>query len=406
MATIKLYHENAYTKDFTANITKITSLPNDKWAVTLDRTAFYPASGGQPFDKGMLDDLPVIDVQEDGEDVIHITEARPVMGKVEGHIQWQRRFDHMQQHSGQHLLSSAFYSVLQANTVSFHLGAESSQIDLDIEAITPENLLEVELLANQIVFSTKALHTHWLNQSTIHSFPLRKAPAKDFAEIRLVEIVDFDYSACCGTHVTNTGEIGLIKIRNWERKNNGIRIDFVCGWRALGDYQQKNSILQQVSNRLSLPASAVLQGIENQLLKTEAISKELISVKQEYYRNLATTLSQQGEIIGRNKLIVHTLTKVTPNEISSIAKELVNTPHTIACICGTNADETKVHLVFSASPDVPLSMNHELKNILPLLNGKGGGSAQSAQGGGSNIDQLPTALTLAADHIKEQLYLL
>jgi len=406
LTTIKLYHENAYTKDFTANITKITSLPNAKWAVTLDRTAFYPTSGGQPFDKGMLDDLPVIDVQEDGEDIIHITEARPVTGKIEGHIQWQRRFNHMQQHSGQHLLSGAFYSVLQANTVSFHLGTESNQIDLDIEDITSENLLEVEILANQIVFSTKALHTHWLTQDTIHSFPLRKAPAKDFAEIRLVEITDFDYSACCGTHVANTGEIGLIKIRNWERKNNGTRIDFVCGWRALGDYQQKNSILQQVSSRLSLPDSEILQGIEKQLLKAEALSKELISVKQEFYRNLATTLSQQGEIIGHNKLIVHTLTNITPHEINNIAKELVNTPHTIVCIGGINADETKVHLIFSASPDVPLSMNHEIKNILPLIDGKGGGSAQSAQGGGSNVKQLPTALTLAADHIKEQLYLL
>lgn len=109
LSTIKLYYENAYTKDFTANITKITPLPNNKWALSLDRTAFYPTSGGQPFDKGMLDNLPVIDVHEDGEDIIHITEGCPVTSKVEGHLEWKRRFDHMQQHSGQHLLSGAFF---------------------------------------------------------------------------------------------------------------------------------------------------------------------------------------------------------------------------------------------------------------------------------------------------------
>ncbi|WP_245754975.1 DHHA1 domain-containing protein [Pelosinus propionicus] len=272
--------------------------------------------------------------------------------------------------------------------------------------MTFENLVEVEEFANQIIFSSKALHTYWANQDTLHSFPLRKSPIKDFSEIRLVEIADFDYSACCGTHVATTGEIGLIKIRSWERKNNGVRIDFVCGWRALRDYQQKNSTIQQVSNRLSLPSTAILQGIEKQLLKTEALSKELISIKQEFYHNLATTLFLQGEIIGNYKLIVHVLTNTTPNEVNSLAKELVSNPQTIACICGTNTDETKIHLVFSASPDVPLSMNHELKNILPLLDGKGGGSPQSAQGGGSKIDQLPNALTLATSHIKEQLYLL
>lgn len=406
MTTIKLYHENAYIKDFTANITKVNPLPDNKWAITLDRTAFYPTSGGQSFDCGFLDDLPVIDVQEDGEEVVHIVDVQPNTSQVQGHIDWARRFDHMQQHSGQHVLSGAFYSVLKANTVSFHLGTESSQIDLDIETLTPENLQAIEAAANQIVFSAKAIHTHWLNQDTIHRFPLRKPPAKDFSEIRLVEIADFDYSACCGTHVANTGEIGLIKIRSWERKNNGIRVDFVCGWRGLRDYQQKNIILQQVSSCLSLPISAIFEGIEKQLLKTETTTKELIAAKQELHRNLATTLYQQGDLIRHYKLIVYTLTSATPNEVTNLAKELISNPHIIALICGINADQSKAHLVFSTSPDVCLSMNQELKKILPLIDGKGGGNSQSAQGGGSKIDQLPAALSLAADSIKKQLFIL
>jgi alanyl-tRNA synthetase len=405
LPTIKLYHENAYIKDFTANITKVTPLPDNRWAILLDRTAFYPTSGGQSFDSGFLDDLPVVDVQEDGEEVVHIVEKRPNTSQVQGHIHWTRRFDHMQQHSGQHILSGAFYSVLKASTVSFHLGTESSQIDLDIETVTPENLQAAEDAANQIVFSAKPIHTHWLNQDTIHRFPLRKPPAKDFSEIRLVEIADFDYSACCGTHVANTGEIGLIKIRSWERKNNGTRVDFVCGWRGLKDYQQKNTILQQVSSCISLPIPAIFQGIEKQLLKTEMIAKELVAVKQELHRSLATTLYEQGELIGYHKLIVYTLTNATPNEVNNLAKELVSNPHTIALICGINADQSKAHLVFSASSDVCLPMNQELRRILPLLDGKGGGNAQTAQGGGSKIDQLPAALSLAIDNIKKQLYM-
>jgi len=403
LSTIKLYHENAYIKEFTANITKVTPLANDRWAVILDRTAFYPESGGQPFDNGLLNALPVIDVQEDGEEVIHILESQPTSNSVQGTINWERRFDHMQQHSGQHILSGAFYSVLKANTISFHLGTDSSQIDLDIGTLTPENLQAVETAANQIIFSAKAVHTHLLNPNTLHQFPLRKLPTKDFTEIRLVAIADFDYSACCGTHVTNTGEIGLIKIRSWERKNNGIRIDFVCGWRGLTDYQQKNIILQQLSSCLSLPIADIVQGVKKQLLKVDSTTKELSALKQELYHNLAATLYQQGESIGNHKLIVHNLANAIPNEISSLAKELTSTPHTIALISGVNPEQTKVHLVFSASPDVAIHMSQELKNVLPLVDGKGGGNIQSAQGGGNKIDQLSAALALAKENIKKQL---
>jgi alanyl-tRNA synthetase len=403
LSTIKLYHENPYIKDFTANITKVTSLTNGRWAIILNRTAFYPESGGQPSDNGFLNGLPVIDVQEDGEEVLHIVETQPTTNNVQGKINWERRFDHMQQHSGQHILSGAFYSVLEANTVSFHLGTDSSQIDLDISTLTPENIQAVETTANQIIFSAKAIHTHLLNQNSLHQFPLRKVPTKDFTDIRLVAIADFDYSACCGTHVTNTGEIGLVKIRSWERKNSGIRIDFVCGWRSLTDYQEKHIILQQLSSCLSLPIADITQGVEKHLLKAESATKELTALKQERCRNLAATLYQQGESIENHKLIVYTLTNAIPSEINNLAKELVSNPHTIALISGVNLEQTKVHLVFSASPDVTIHMNQELKNILPLLDGKGGGTMQSAQGGGSKIDQLPAVLALAKENIKKQL---
>ncbi len=403
MSTAKLYYENAYIKDFTASITKITPLTNNRWAIVLDRTAFYPESGGQPFDTGFLNGIPVIEVQEDGDDVLHIVDSQPSTDTVQGTINWRRRFDHMQQHSGQHILSGACYSTLQANTVGFHLGADSSQIDLDIATLTLEDLQAIETAANQIIFGAKAIRTHWLTQSTLHQFPLRKPPAKDFTEIRLVAIDDFDYSACCGTHAANTGEIGLIKIRSWERKNNGIRLDFVCGWRGLADYQQKHAILQQLSNCLSLPIADISQGVEKQLLKAESATKELTALKQEFQRNLAATLYQQGESIDNHKIIVYTLTNAIPNEVNNLAKELTNNPRTIALVSGVNPEQTKVHLVFSASPDVAIPMNQELKSVLPLIGGKGGGNVQSAQGGGSKIDQLPAALALAKENIRKQL---
>lgn len=403
MTTTKLYHENAYIKEFNANIIQVSSLPNNRWAVILDRTAFYPESGGQPFDLGYLDDLAVIEVQEDGENVVHILEAEPLTRSVQGRIHWERRFDHMQQHSGQHILSGAFYSILKANTVGFHLGKESSQIDLDIEVLTPENLESVEIAANQVVFQAQAVRTHWLNQANLQRFPLRKPPAKDFSEIRLVEIANFDYSACCGTHVANTGEIGLIKILSWERKKNGVRVDFVCGWRSLTDYQQKNTILHQLASCLSLPIPNVLNGVEKQLQKLETTTKELALLKQELHRSLANTLYQQGEVINHHTLIVHTLTDVTPIEVSYIAKELNSNPNTITLIAGINQEQTKVHLVFSTSPDVALHMGQELKKVLPLLDGKGGGNEQTAQGGGSKISELPAALALARANIRKHL---
>lgn len=403
MSTLKLYYENSYIKDFMATITKITPFTNDRWAITLDRTAFYPESGGQPSDQGFLNGIPVIDVQEDGGEILHIVESQPTTSSVQGNINWERRFDHMQQHSGQHILSGAFYTVLNTNTVSFHLGSDSSQIDLDISTLTPENLQAVETAANEIIFSNRTIHTHWVNPKTLHQFPLRKLPAKDFTEIRLVAIADFDYSACCGTHVTTTGEIGLIKIRSWERKNNGIRIDFVCGWRGLADYQQKHIIVQQLASCLSLPISNIIQGVEKQLLKTESVTKELTLLKQEVYRNLAAALYQEGETMGVYKIIVYTLTNALPNEVSNLAKEFANNPSTIALIAGINPKQTKIHLVFSASSDSTIHMSQELKKILPLIDGKGGGTMQSAQGGGIKIDQLPIALDLARENIKKQL---
>lgn len=402
MPTDKLYYKDSYVTDFTARVVSADALPSGQYAVILDRTAFYPESGGQPADSGLIDGLPVLDVQEKDGEVIHILNTCPGKDTITGTVDWTRRFDHMQQHSGEHVLTGAFGKVLNASNIGFHLGQTSSQIDLDIEALTVEQAAEVERTANSIVFKNIPIHIHFIDSSGLNKFPLRKQPAKQYDNLRLIEVPDFDCCPCGGTHVAVTGEIGLIKIRSWERKKNGIRIDFVCGLRALADYQEKNETIKDLSAKLSVPPAELSTAYDKQAARLDIVNKELTAAQKELTRQLAHKLYTQSPMAGDLKIITHTQTKVSPAALSELSRELAEYPAAVALLAGSNPDNTKAHLVFAANPALSnVNMNAALKIALPYIDGKGGGNQQSAQGGGTKTDGIQQALTTARAFLTE-----
>ena len=209
--TRKLYLQNPYQRSFSSVVIEATEI-DGKPGVILEQTAFYPTSGGQPHDTGTLNGMPVVDVIEDEQHrIIHLLEQPLKAAGVEGQIHWERRFDHIQQHTGQHLLSQALIQVCDAETVSFHLGEESSTIDVDKSGLEPAALASVEQLANTIIYENRNVVAHLVTKDDLDRFPVRKPPTVD-EDIRILEIQDFDYSPCGGTHCSKTGEIGIIKI--------------------------------------------------------------------------------------------------------------------------------------------------------------------------------------------------
>ncbi|WP_312340367.1 alanyl-tRNA editing protein [Anaerospora hongkongensis] len=394
-----LFQNNSYIRQFHSRIKKAIPLPNGSVGVVLEHTAFYPEGGGQPSDHGQINGLPVTDVYHEGTDIIHVMSELPPTETVEAAIDWARRFDHMQQHTGQHILSAACHELFGAATVGFHMGAQSSQIDLDLPGFTDEQLKSAEQAANELLVRNKAVSIHQATPATLHEYPLRKPPAKDFAAIRLIEIAGIDCCPCGGTHVAATGEIGMIKIRSWERKNNAIRLDFVCGYRALADYQYKNLLIQELSGRLSAPGPQLLAAFDKLLAKADETSRQLAAARQELSVQLADNLYRQAEPVKGIKIIAYQLANSSPAEVAGLARQLVSFPATVALLAGVAGDNSKVHLVFSCSPGLNLNMGAILKAALPLIEGKGGGSGTSAQGGGPAVHHAAHALELAEQSV-------
>lgn len=394
-----LFQNNSYIRQFHSRIKQTIPLPNGSVGVVLEHTAFYPEGGGQPSDHGQINGLPVTDVYREGTDIIHVMSELPPTETVEAAIDWARRFDHMQQHTGQHILSAACHELFGAATVGFHMGAQSSQIDLDLPVFTDEELKSAEQAANELLVRNKAVSIHQATPATLHEYPLRKPPAKDFAAIRLIEIAGIDCCPCGGTHVAATGEIGLIKIRSWERKNNAIRLDFVCGYRALADYQYKNLLIQELSGRLSAPGPQLLAAFDKLLAKADDTSRQLAAARQELSIQLADNLYRQAEPVKGIKIIAYQLANSSPAEVAGLARQLVSFPATVALLAGFAGDNSKVHLVFSCSPGLNLNMGAILKAALPLIEGKGGGSGTSAQGGGPAVHHAAHALELAEQSV-------
>lgn len=380
--TKRLYYDNAYCMAFQAKIIDRVMLDN-RQAVILDQTCFYPTSGGQPHDTGIIGDSQVVDViiRESDNEVLHILDGLVSSDSVGAEINWGRRFDHMQQHTGQHILSQAFVKVADAPTLSFHLGADIATIDLPMDDLTPQLIEEAEILANEIVWQDRPIHIRYVSQDGIKEIPLRKVPDLNGDQYRLIEIEDFDLNACGGTHVSRTGEVGIIKIVKFERRGEELRIEFLCGRRALNDYKEKNEVL----NNLSAEFTTGFRELENSVAKLQA---EARSARNSFKKQTKRLIALESEEMLRGVKNREDSPTVIPEifhdraleEIRILANQIVRNPKCVAVFGQTGE---RAHLIFASSGDIGIGMDQVLAQVLPMLeDGSGGGSAKFAQGSG------------------------
>jgi len=391
--TVKLYYEDAYLTEFEARVVRRLEL-DGRPAVVLDRTAFYPTGGGQPHDTGWLNDVPVLDVllDETSGEVLHLLAGPLTEEHVTGRLNWERRHDHMQQHTGQHILSEAFMRVNRAQTVSFHLGEDASTIDLDRAPIPAEELRAAEDLANRIVFEDRPVTARFLTPAEAAQVPFRKPPAVS-ENIRLVEVAGFDWSACGGTHCRSTGEVGLIHIAGVERRGAETRVTFLCGRRALQDYRRKEGVLQEVCAFLTTGWQVLPEIVRKMDEERRAAQRQLQKAREELAGLEALALLAGAEQVGTWRVVRKVFADREPAAVKQLAGRLLEHAGVVVLLGWQGPD--KGQLFLGRSADVPADMQALLRQVCGKVGGGGGGRPDFAQGGGMPADRVAEALELA-----------
>jgi alanyl-tRNA synthetase len=399
--TTKLYYDNPYQREFTARVVERLTL-NRRPAVVLDCTAFYPTSGGQPCDHGTLNGVAVLDVseREDGQ-IVHVLGGPLADEQVAGVIDWARRFDHMQQHTGQHILSQACERLgagspqLPAETVGFHLGDEVCTIDLSCTSLSPEQVAAIEDLANQMVFENRPVIARFVTAEELAQRPQVRArlqPPTGREQIRLVEVQGFDWSLCGGTHVRAAGEIGLIKVRKWERRGDTVRVDFYCGRRALADYRWKNAAVNELAASLSIKDDELAATVPRLLAEAAESRRQLTLARERLLDYEAAELAAGAEPVAAGRVVRQVFDGRNVEEVRHLAQRLTARPGIVALL-GVRAD--KAQLIFARAADLTVDVNALLKTAVAVVGGRGGGTPTLAQGGGPEVARLEEALAVA-----------
>lgn len=388
MTTKRLYYEDAYTTRFKARIVERVRLENGT-AVVLDKSYFYPTSGGQPFDKGFINDVPVLDVtvrERDGAILHWISKGDIWSEDIVADIDWARRFDHMQQHTGQHILSQAFMRVANAETLSFHLSEETVTIDLEATAVQPEHIEQAEFLANQVVWQNRPVRIRAASTEEAQELPLRKIPAGRDGRLRLIEIEDFDITACGGTHVSATGEVGLIKVVKLGRVGANLRVEFCCGQRALADYRQKNSVVNRLTAVLTTGAGEIVDSVTKLQEEVKETRRQIKRQQTSLIQLEADNLLAQGKKKNATTIVTRVFTDAESDasHLRTLASRLTKEGDVVALL-GLAGE--KCMLIFSRSAAAPGDMNQLIKPALQTLgSASGGGTGEMAQGGGPAAD--------------------
>ena len=431
--TERLYYHDSHLIEFEARVIDATERVSGWTAVVLDRTAFYPTGGGQPSDTGTLNGSRVVECIDDGaRGVLHVvqgfTPARDTI--VAGRVDWARRLDHIQQHTGQHILSQAFVKLFNAPTKSFRVSEHSCEIDIELANPTTDIIERAVELANNVVWEDRALTIHNVSAAEAVALPLRKEPSRE-GELRLIEIEGFDLTPCGGTHAYRTGEVGMIAMRSWERAKGMTRVAFVAGTRALADYRRANRSAREVAalfscGRDDVPQHAAQLVEENRELRRDVRGLEELAagVEAERLWSAASARMDGTRIVAHvfgvgggqtgvgadsdvsfsaaatsSSATVAQSFKTVPDAefLKRVAHALIVHPRTIALLGSREKDAAR--LVFARSADAPGDMNILMREACALLDGRGGGKPDMAQGGGKNVTRLEEAIDRAAAHV-------
>lgn len=413
--TGRLYYQNSFLYNFTAALESVTTLPDGRRALVLDRTAFYPSGGGQPFDTGWMDflandsdeplDLPKLRISEVIDDeasgnVLHIVDRLPEPLssplRVRGFIDVERRQDHMQQHSGQHVLSAAFVRLFEIPTLSFHLGEQTCTIDLDTPTLTAAQLEQAERFANQFVWEDRQVLMHEVTPEQARKIGVGKLPEAPRGTLRLIEVRGIDVCACCGTHVRTTGQIGNIQVRKTERVRQGTRAEFVCGARALQFARRDFQLLAETAALCSAQPGelpALTRKLIEQDKSSRSLQRKLLAEIAEFAarEQLARTANEHGR-----KIVVQFFADRDLEFAKLYAQKLIAETNVIALV---GAALPNAAVVFADSSRA-FDAGAELRALLNSVGGRGGGSRELAQGGVPSAEMIPRLLAQAAQRAR------
>ncbi|HVQ38751.1 MAG TPA: DHHA1 domain-containing protein [Pyrinomonadaceae bacterium] len=453
--TERLYYNDSHLIEFEASVVDTSDRVSGWSAVTLDRTAFYPTGGGQPSDTGTLNGTRVVECIDDGDNgVLHVMQGRPpeIGSTVRGRIDWSRRLDHIQQHTGQHILSQAFITLFNAPTKSFRMLEQSCEIDVELANPADDLIERAVQLANNVIWEDRKITIKTVSAEAAAQLPLRKDSART-GELRLIEIDGFDLTPCGGTHAYRTGEVGMIAVRSWERAKGLTRIVFVAGTRALADYQAANKTAQAVASLYSAARDDAAKLTKRVLDENKELHRRVRVLEEIAARVEAEELVQQAGIVGildasvrdsegvtdssrgssaqrdtpgiagysvpdpkgvadvhgagrqvdpaRLRLVTKVFDNRDAESLKHLAQALISHPMTIALLGSREKDAAR--LVFARSADAPGDMNALMKAACVLLDGRGGGKPDLAQGGGHNVEKLQAAIDNACECFSQRM---
>jgi len=410
--TNRLYYRDSFLYDFDGEIVEVVapSGAEARTGLVLDQTAFYPTSGGQVHDTGWIapdgaapdTKLRVIEVAEsDDGRVVHFIEGEHALVKasrIHGSVDPGRRRDHMQQHSGQHVLSAAFVRLFSLPTVSFHMGDDYCSIDLDAPSLTAEQVVAAERLANEVVLENRSVEVRFVSQEQARNLGLRKIPPVEKDELRLIDIRDFDLTACGGTHVSGTGQIGAILLRKTEKVRQGWRVEFVAGERAIATARHDFTVLSEAAGLFSSHIWDVPQQVRKSLEEVRSSRKGREQLLEEIAELHAKQLLAETAAEAGRKMIVRVLPDRDVAFVKLLAQRLTRLDSTTVVLLGATAGQPS--LVFAQAPGMPFDMGALMKDAMAKLGGRGGGSKDMAQGGTPKADQFDEVLRDLAARLK------
>ncbi|MEG1410247.1 MAG: DHHA1 domain-containing protein [Terrisporobacter sp.] len=395
----KLFYDNQYIKNFIAEIEEIKDV-NDKYHVTLNKTAFFPGGGGQYCDLGTIDNINVIDVYEENNEIYHVLDKKPNrIHKVKCFIDWDRREYGMQHHFGQHVISACFNNEYKGKTIGFHLGSDFATVDIE-GYYKEEDILKVENMCNEIIRENIPVEFLTITKKEAKKLKLKEDISKIEGEVRVVKIADIDMNLCCGVHLKDTLDLRMIKIKKFEKYKKGTRIEFLCGTKAIDEILKRDFCLNKICKYLSSNEEDAVKGIENLNDKSNKLNKEnkrLEDIICNYeVKDMITSSIKMNDL----SVIIKNYDDKTMNYINKVGNKITEEDNMVGLF--TLKSEDKLNLLFTCSKNIKsLDMNLLLKDSIKLIDGRGGGSKVQAQGGGKDNGNLNSLFDYVIMKIKE-----
>ena len=401
--TERLYYQDSRLLEFDARVVDVSTRDDGAIAIALDRTAFYPTGGGQPNDTGMLGGARVVDcIDAEADGVLHVLQGSvPQVGDtIHGKVDWLRRLDHLQQHTGQHILSAAFVKLFDAATHSFRVLEHECEIDVALAQPSDEKIEEAVNLANQIIWEARPIQVRQVSPEEAASLPFRKEPARE-GVLRVIEIDGFDLTPCGGTHARATGEVGVIAVRGWERAKGLTRIQFMAGLRVVNDYRRVNRAASETAALFSAGRDDGPTLVAKLIDENKSLARRVRELDQIANQVEAEELLRNHDAAGTHGAAMRIVTRIfdrrDAESLKHLALALIAQPKVIALLGSRDGDTAR--LVFARSADAGGDMSALMRAACETIEGRGGGKPALAQGGGKNVAALDAALRTAAESV-------